>query len=106
MPKAMELLLLGTAVGSREAASMGLVNRVCPDTEIDDEIARLTGELCAGPPVAFALTKTLMQRSFTVGLEEALEQEAASQSAAWGTADRREAFVAFAERRTPRFEGR
>jgi len=41
-----------------------------------------------------------------VSMEQALEDEARSQAANFGTRDTREALTAFVERRSPRFEGR
>jgi 2-(1,2-epoxy-1,2-dihydrophenyl)acetyl-CoA isomerase len=102
---AMELLLLGTTMDAVSAKEMGLVNHVVPVADIDDAVREFTDQLCAGPPVANALTKRLVYRSLTIGLEEALDDEASAQSAVWATRDRREAFKAFLERRDPQFEG-
>jgi 2-(1,2-epoxy-1,2-dihydrophenyl)acetyl-CoA isomerase len=104
--RATELLLLAETVTGNEAKELGLVNQTVPDTEVDDVVRELTNRLAAGPPIALALTKALLGRSFSNTLEETLEAEASSQGAVWATADRREAFAAFMQRRPPGFTGR
>ena len=52
------------------------------------------------------MTKTLLNNSMAVSMDQALEDEARAQSVNFGTRDTREALTAFAERRTPEFEGR
>ena len=52
------------------------------------------------------MTKTMLNNSMAVSMEQALEDEARAQSANFASRDTREALAAFVERRTPRFEGR
>ncbi|MGH9064199.1 MAG: enoyl-CoA hydratase/isomerase family protein [Acidimicrobiales bacterium] len=104
--RAKELALLGDMVPAREAAEMGLVNRVVPAEDLDalaDDWAR---RLADGPPLALSMTKSLLDHSFAVSMDQALEDEARTQSVNMATADTAEALRAFAERREPRFEGR
>jgi 2-(1,2-epoxy-1,2-dihydrophenyl)acetyl-CoA isomerase len=85
---------------------MGLVNRVLPDAELDAFVADWAGRLAAGPPIALAMTKRLLNNSFSVTLEEALDDEGLSQTVNFGTKDTGEAVRAFLEKRTPAFLGR
>jgi 2-(1,2-epoxy-1,2-dihydrophenyl)acetyl-CoA isomerase len=106
MHRAKELALLAPIIGAAEAAEIGLVNRVVPDTELDAFVDGWVAELVAGPPIALAMTKRMLNNSFNVTLEEALDDEGVSQTVNLGTADNREAISAFLGKRAPRFEGR
>ena len=106
MHRAKELALLAPIIDAREAAAIGLVNRVLPEAELDAFVDAWVAELSAGPPIALAMTKRLLNNSFNVTLEEALDDEGVSQTVNLGTADNREAISAFLAKRAPRFEGR
>ncbi len=104
--KAKELSLLGTIIDAAEADRIGLVNRVVPVDELDAAVADWAGRLAAGPPVALAQTKALLDRSSTSSFPDALAAEAAAQTVNFGTADTVEAIAAFIQKREPRFTGR
>ncbi len=106
MHRAKELALLADIIDANEAERMGLVNRVLPDAELDAFVADWAGRLAAGPPIALAMTKRLLNNSFSVTLEEALDDEGLSQTVNFGTKDTAEAVRAFMEKRTPAFQGR
>jgi 2-(1,2-epoxy-1,2-dihydrophenyl)acetyl-CoA isomerase len=55
--------------------------------------------------VALAQTKALLNEGADRTLRDALANEARSQAVNFGTADVREAYAAFAQKRTPRFTG-
>jgi 2-(1,2-epoxy-1,2-dihydrophenyl)acetyl-CoA isomerase len=106
MHRAKELALLAHIIDAKEAEAIGLVNRVLPEAELDAFVDGWAAELAAGPPIALAMTKRLLNNSFNVTLEEALDDEGVSQTVNLGTADNREAVTAFLAKRPPRFEGR
>jgi 2-(1,2-epoxy-1,2-dihydrophenyl)acetyl-CoA isomerase len=106
MHRAKELALLARIIDAREAGEIGLVNRVLPDAELDAFVDGWAADLAAGPPIALAMTKRLLNNSFNVTLEEALDDEGVSQTVNLGTADNREAISAFLAKRAPKFEGR
>lgn len=106
MHRAKELALLADIVEAADAEAMGLVNRVLPDAELDAFVDDWAGRLAAGPPIALAMTKRLLNNSTGVTLEEALDDEGLSQTVNFGTRDTREAVTAFMEKREPTFEGR
>ncbi|NBP51246.1 MAG: enoyl-CoA hydratase, partial [Actinobacteria bacterium] len=89
-----------------EVEAMGLVNRVLPDGELDAFVDGWARTLAAGPPIALALTKRLLNNAGSLSLEQALDEEAAAQSVNLVTRDVAEATSAFLEKREPRFEGR
>ena len=106
MHRAKELALLAEIIGASDALEMGLVNRVLPDGEVDAFVDNWARKLAAGPPIALAQTKRLLNNSLNVTLEEALDDEAAAQTINFATSDTAEAMRAFIEKREPKFTGR
>jgi enoyl-CoA hydratase/carnithine racemase len=106
MHRAKELALFADIIDAAEAERIGLVNRVVPDATIDDFVAAWAARLAAGPPIALAMTKRMLDDSLQVTLEEALDDEGVCQTVNLTTSDTAEAMNAFVEKREPRFEGR
>lgn len=106
MHRAKELALLADIIDAPTAEAMGLVNRVLPDGELDAFVDDWATRLAAGPPIALAMTKRLLNNSLNVTMEEALDDEGLSQTVNFGTKDTIEAVTAFMEKRTPQFRGR
>lgn len=104
--RAKELALLADIVDADTAEAMGLVNRVLPDAELDAFVDDWARRLAAGPPIALAMTKRLLNNSHDATLEQALDDEGQAQTVNFGTADTREAVMAFMEKRQPTFHGR
>lgn len=104
--KAKELALLADIIDAQQAEAMGLVNRVVPSGDLDAFVDDWAKRLAAGPPIALAMTKRLLNNSMNVTLEEALDDEGLSQTVNFSTADTLEAVRAFIEKREPRFVGR
>ena len=106
MHRAKELALLAEIISANDALEMGLINRVLPDGEVDAFVDNWARKLAAGPPIALAQTKRLLNNSLNVTLEEALDDEAAAQTINFATSDTAEAMRAFIEKREPKFTGR
>jgi 2-(1,2-epoxy-1,2-dihydrophenyl)acetyl-CoA isomerase len=106
MHRAKELALFADIIDAAEAERIGLVNRVVADAEIDDFVDAWAARLAAGPPIALAMTKRMLDNSMAVTLEQALDDEGVAQSLNFSTADTMEALRAFVEKREPKFEGR
>jgi enoyl-CoA hydratase/carnithine racemase len=104
--KAKELAFFADILSAAEAESFGLVNRVVPDAELDAFVDDWARRLAEGPTLALSMTKSLLNNSLAVSMEQALEDEARAQATNFGTRDTREALTAFVERRPPSFEGR
>ena len=103
--KAKELAFFADIINAAEAESIGLVNRVLPDVELDAFVDNLAQRLAQGPPIALAMTKRLLNNSMNVTLEEALDDEGLSQTVNFSTKDTGEAMKAFTEKRDPQFKG-
>ena len=104
--KAKELALLADIIDAKEAEAIGLVNRIVPSGELDAFVDDWAQRLAAGPPIALAMSKRLLNNSMNVTLEEALDDEGLSQTVNFSTADTAEAMRAFVEKRAPKFSGR
>jgi 2-(1,2-epoxy-1,2-dihydrophenyl)acetyl-CoA isomerase len=103
--KAAELALLGESLSAADAERFGLVARVASADALAEEAREIATRLAALAPVAVAQTKRALQRSWSVDLETALEEEAYRQGIAGATADHAEGIAAFLEKRPPRFTG-
>jgi 2-(1,2-epoxy-1,2-dihydrophenyl)acetyl-CoA isomerase len=104
--KAKELALLADMISGKEAADIGLVNRVVSASKLDGFVGDWARRLAAGPPLALSMTKSMLDNSFAVSFEQAVEDEARCQTVNFRTADSAEALRAFSEKREPRFQGR
>ena len=104
--RAKELAFFADILSSTEAAEFGLVNRVVPDAELDNFVDGWARRLADGPTLALSMTKTMLNNSMAVSMDQALEDEARAQATNFATHDTREALTAFIEKRSPTFEGR
>jgi 2-(1,2-epoxy-1,2-dihydrophenyl)acetyl-CoA isomerase len=104
--RAKELSLLADIIDATEAERIGLVNRVVDPSALDAFVADWSARLAAGPPIAMAQTKAMLNNSAGMSLAEALEAEGAAQALNFSTSDTAEAMKAFLDKREPRFEGR
>jgi 2-(1,2-epoxy-1,2-dihydrophenyl)acetyl-CoA isomerase len=103
--KAAELALLGDPFSAADAERFGLVARVVPADVLAETARDAAVRLASLAPKALALTKRALQRSWSVDLDEALDDEAFRQGIAGATADHQEGLAAFLEKRPPRFIG-
>ena len=101
-----ELALFAEVISAQDALAMGLVNRVVPAHELDPLVDDWAARLAAGPPIALAMTKRMLNRSFEQSFEQALDDEARYQTVNFSTADTVEAITAFFQKRDPSFQGR
>lgn len=106
LQQAKRLALLAETIDAEEARSLNLVTWVVPAAEIDGFVTDLTARLTAGPPIALAQNKALLNEGADRTLRDALANEARAQGVNFATADVPEAFAAFAGKRPPAFTGR
>ncbi len=93
-------------MSAREALEWGLVTRTVPDGEFKASVDALARELAQGPTKAFGAAKRLFHQSTWESLETQMEHEAQAIAASGHTQDFAAGVTAFANKRTPVFEGR
>jgi enoyl-CoA hydratase/carnithine racemase len=103
--RASELLFTGRSMCAEEAERWGFFNRICAPERLLEEAVAQAAKLAAGPNFAHMMTKTMLNREWGMGLEEAIEAEAQAQAICMQTKDFKRAFDAFVEKRKPAFEG-
>jgi 2-(1,2-epoxy-1,2-dihydrophenyl)acetyl-CoA isomerase len=103
--KAAEMALLGESVSASDAERFGLVARVVRAEALAAEARSVAVRLAALAPRALALTKRALERTWSIDLDAALDDEAWRQGIAGASADHREGLAAFLEKRPPRFTG-
>jgi 2-(1,2-epoxy-1,2-dihydrophenyl)acetyl-CoA isomerase len=106
MSRALELMWSGDLIGATEAERIGLVSRVLPADRLLSETLAYAERLARGPAVAIGEIKRSMRGALDYSLEEALARELSAQARCWETADAKEGFRAFLEKREAKFEGK
>jgi enoyl-CoA hydratase len=103
---ALELLLTGEPLDAARAAAHGLVNRVVPDGGALAAAQELAAAIATNAPMAVMTAKALALDSAGWPEAELFARQAAYTEPVFASADAREGAAAFAERRTPHWQGR
>lgn len=106
LQQAKRLTLLAETIDAEEAQTLNLVTWVVSAAEIDAFVTGLAERLAAGPTIALAQSKALLNEGADRTLRHTLANEARAQAVNFATADSAEAYAAFAEKREPSFTGR
>lgn len=103
--EAFEMLVTGDFIDAAEAKRRGLVNRVVPLEQLDEEIGRLTASICAKSPLAIRMGKQMFYRQLETGLEAAYQMASETMACNMMTADAAEGIDAFMAKRKPTWKG-
>jgi enoyl-CoA hydratase/carnithine racemase len=101
--RAAELILTGQPFDARRAAELGLVTRVVPNQELLATATDTAQKLAQKPPAALRACKRLLKQSTREQLERAVKLENEEFSERVRSAEAKEAFTAFLEKRRPDF---
>lgn len=101
-----EMCMTGRMIGSSEALSAGLLNRVVEDGELDAAVDSLVGEIVAVSPIAVRRGKYAMRAVEAMSFEQMMAFTESMIPSMIQTSDAREGLAAFNERRTPVWTGR
>ena len=104
--RAMELYLSDQPIGAQRALDLGLLNQVFPTAELERSTLEFAARLAQGPTVAYGRVKALFDSSWDASLAGQLDAETEYISNITMTDDFQEGIKAFAEKRSPRFQGR
>jgi enoyl-CoA hydratase/carnithine racemase len=99
--RAYEMFALGEALDAQTALRLGIANRVVPLAKLHAEAASVAARLAKQPAGSLSETKRLMRNAEMLATQ--IGAESACFAARLTTAEAREAFTAFAEKRPPDF---
>jgi enoyl-CoA hydratase len=102
--KAMDMILTARMMDAAEAERANLVSRVFPADQLIAEAMKIAERIAALSPVAVAMAKQAVNRSFEMTLTEGVRFERALFLSLFGTPDQREGMNAFAEKRKAVFQ--
>lgn len=103
---AMEMALTGEEVPVARLHALGLVNQVAEPGGALDAALDLARRIVANAPLGVQASKAVLTRSPSWGQDEMWERQRELVEPVWDSHDAMEGARAFAERRTPQFEGR
>ena len=103
--RASELLYTGRFMSAEEGERWGFFNSLPEKGGALAAATLLAGQLNQGPTYANSVTKRMLHMEWAMGVDAAIDAEAMAQALCMKTEDFRRAFEAFAEKRTPIFEG-
>lgn len=103
--RALDLIYTGELVSGAEAVAAGLFSRAVPADELLAFTRERAARAAAGPTQAFRASKRLIAHLRDERLWDAVADETRGQEALRATADYREGFAAFQEKRPPEFLG-
>jgi len=101
--RAAELIELGLPFDAQRARELGLVTRVVPDEKLLATATETAQKLAQKPSIALQACKRLMKQPIRAQLEQAAKLENEEFSVRVRSADAKEAFTAFIEKRRPDF---
>jgi 2-(1,2-epoxy-1,2-dihydrophenyl)acetyl-CoA isomerase len=103
--RARELMLTNRKLSAAEAVDWGLATRVVKDDELLEEATKLATALAQGPTLSYGRVKTLLNDSFTHGLETQMEMESRCMAGSARSKDAAEGVTAFLNKRKAEFQG-
>ncbi len=102
--RTLELLWSGRTVDAEEASRIGLVDRVVPDDQWEEELEALTQRLRSLPQPAVRLIKLAAQQASQFDLTSMLSFEFEAQQQCWDSHETTEGMAAFLDSRSPNFQ--
>lgn len=103
--RAARMALLAEKVSAATAAEWGMIADVVADDDFEAYVEGLTSQLAAGPPLAYAATKKVLNAGTLSLLEAILHGEREGQTPLLASADFAEGMAAFQQKRPATFTG-
>jgi enoyl-CoA hydratase/carnithine racemase len=102
----MDLALTGRIIEADEVREMGLVSRVVPDDELEDETREMAENIASKSPAALEIGKRAFYGTMDMELDKALDFASSLRVTTWDTEDLKEGTEAFLEDREPNWKGK
>lgn len=103
--KAKELIWTAKRISATEAEGLGIVNRVVPRDQLEDEARAFASDLASRPPLPIGFSKKLVNDSSRMTLEDGMRGEIEAQVKCITSNDMREAVAAAFEKRQGTYSG-
>lgn len=103
---AKELIFTGKLIYAHEAQRIGMVNKVCHDSQLMDDVLKTANLIVSKGPLAVAQAKRVIEDGYHKEIADALELEAEAFAKTFDTEDQKEGAKAFLAKRPPQFVGR
>jgi enoyl-CoA hydratase len=104
--KAMDLCLTGRMMDAAEAERAGLVSRIVPLAQLEEEVMKAAQKIAEFSRPALYLAKESVNRAFETTLDEGVRFERRVFHSLFATEDKAEGMAAFVEKRKPHFKNR
>ena len=104
--KALEMLFFGEFVQAEEAERMGLINRVVPDEDLEQEARKWAQTLAVKSPVAMQIAKKSFYSAADLDYYKAFDFMNEAFARLCSTEDAKEGVTAFREKRAPAWKER
>jgi len=102
---AMEMSLTGDPIDSDAAERYGLVSKVVPQEQVLDEAIALAERIAANAPLSIAASKQMIRNSVGRTEAEGWAEQGPLAGKVFSSKDSIEGSIAFAEKRTPNWQG-
>ena len=104
--RAKELILTGAPFTAAEAYEWGMVNKVCADDKLMEEVMAVARRIADNAPISVRQAKKAMDRSMDLDRHTGYQFELEAYYRTVTTEDRQEGINAFNEKRKPKYKGR
>ena len=101
----MYMVLTGEMIDAYEAFDLGLVAKVVPEKSLLEEAYLVAKKISDKAPVAVALAKESVNKSFDMSLKDGLDFERRNFYLTFSSKDQKEGMKAFLEKRKPNYQG-
>jgi enoyl-CoA hydratase len=103
--KAMYMVLTGDMMDAYEGERLGLVAKVVPEKALLEEAYLIAKKISEKAPVAVALAKESVNKSYEMALKDGLDFERRNFYLTFSSKDQKEGMKAFLEKRKPNYQG-
>lgn len=104
--RAKELMYTGRIIDAQEALRIGLVDKVVPHDQLEEEVNKLAATIVTKSRIITKYMKQAITRGTYTDLDMGLKYEKAQWGLCFATEDHKEGIDAFIHKRTPEFKGK